>query len=179
MLRLLSSFICLFYTVESQTTCLGDVNSDSIVDVNDLLNVLSVFSESGDLNEDVDRNGSVDVNDILLTLSNYGETCSLDNIVCNRGEECGGQVWNDCGTSCPLICSEPEIMMCNMMCNPEYQCPSNLWWDRERSECVEQTDCTISLPPDIAIGRPYINNNKNSVADCINIANDWTNKFDS
>ena len=43
MLRLLYSVICLFYTVKSQTTCLGDVNSDSIVDVNDLLNVLSRF----------------------------------------------------------------------------------------------------------------------------------------
>ena len=173
MLRLLYSFICIFYTVECQTNCVGDVNSDSIVDVNDLLNVLSRFSENGDLNEDVDMNGSVDVNDILLTLSNYGETCNVGNIVCNRGNDCGGQVWNDCGTSCPLICSEPEIMMCNMMCNPEYQCPSNLWWDSEISECVEQTDCSIVLPPDIAIGRPYTIDNKNNLAKCINIVNDW------
>jgi len=177
-MNFLLSIFSLFSFVTGQQVCVGDIDGNGSIDVNDLLGVLTRFSESGDLNEDINDDGVVDVNDILILLSNYGELCSLDNIVCNRGEECGGQVWNDCGTSCPLICSEPEIMMCNMMCNPEYQCPSNLWWDRERSECVEHSDCTISLPPDIAIGRPYINNNKNSVANCIDGDSDWTNKFE-
>lgn len=32
---------------------------------------------------------------------------------CALGDECGGQVWNDCGTSCPLICGQ-LVGMCNM-----------------------------------------------------------------
>ena len=178
MIHLLLNFFSLFYFVNSQYVCIGDINGDNVVDVNDLLGVLTRFSESGDLNEDINDDGVVDVNDILILLSNYGGICNSGDIICNRGEECGGQVWTDCGTSCPLICSEPEIIMCNGMCNAEYQCPSNLWWDRETNNCVEQNDCTISLPPDIAIGRPYINDNKNSVSGCITGESDWINKFE-
>jgi hypothetical protein len=174
MIKFLFSFLSLFSFVDSQHVCVGDIDNSNTVDVNDLLGVLTRFSERGDLNEDINDDGVVDVNDILILLSNYGQTmCNNDNMICNLGQECGGQVWNDCGTNCPLICSEPEIMMCNMMCNPAYQCPSNLWWNREINNCVEQTECTISLPPDIAIGRPYINNNKNSVSGCINMDSDW------
>tara|TARA_B100000768_G_C11094185_1_gene296269 strand:- start:172 stop:717 length:546 start_codon:yes stop_codon:yes gene_type:complete len=181
-MNFLLSIFSLFSFVTGQQVCVGDIDGNGSVDVNDLLGVLTRFSESGDLNEDINDDGLVDVNDILILLSNYGQTLcnndNNDNMICNLGQECGGQLWTDCGTSCPLICSEPEIMMCNMMCNAEYQCPSNLWWDREINNCVEQTDCTISLPPDIAIGRPYINNNKNSVSGCIDSDSDWINKFE-
>ncbi len=32
---------------------------------------------------------------------------------CRLGEECGGQTWNDCGSSCPLVCGQMQGM-CNM-----------------------------------------------------------------
>ena len=162
-----------FMNVNRQEICIGDIDSNNIVDVNDLLGILSRFSETGDLIEDIDHNEIVDVNDILLTLSNYGENCNNDEITCNLNEDCGGQIWTECGSSCPLICSEPEPMICNEMCNIGYQCPSNMWWDNETKECVEYDNCSIQLPPDIAIGRPYITNNKNSLSKSINIVNDW------
>ena len=177
-MNFLLSIFSLFSFVTGQQVCVGDIDGNGSIDVNDLLGVLTRFSESGDLNEDINDDGVVDVNDILILLSNYGELCNTGDIICNLGQECGGQLWTDCGTSCPLICSEPEIMICNSMCNAEYQCPSNLWWDREINNCVEQTECTISLPPDIAIGRPYITDNKNSVSECIDTDSDWINKFE-
>ena len=167
-----------FTNVNSQEICAGDIDSNNIVDVNDLLGVLSRFSETGDLIEDIDHNEIVDVNDILLTLSNYGVNCNNDEITCNFNEDCGGQIWTECGTSCPLICSEPEPIMCNEMCNVGYQCPSNMWWDNETKECVDRNNCLIQLPPNIAIGRPYIVGNKNSFSKSINTVNDW-NKFSS
>lgn len=159
--------------VNSQEICVGDIDGNHIVNVNDLLGVLSRFSETGDLIEDIDHNEIIDINDILLTLSNYGENCNDNEITCNLNEDCGGQIWTECGTSCPLICSESVPMICNEMCNIGYQCPSNMWWDNEIRECVESDNCHRQLPPDIAIGRPYINNNTYMVSRSINTWNDW------
>jgi len=164
----------------SQDLCLGDVDDNLIVDVNDLLGVLSQFSQEGDLVEDIDMSGSVDVNDILMTLSNFGTDCNdvpvtEPEIPCVLGDECGGQVWNECGTSCPPLCGSPEPMMCNMMCNVGFQCPNSLWWDDVTNTCVEREMCqeVISLPPDIAIGRPFLKKNENQVAVPIESDNDW------
>jgi hypothetical protein len=164
----------------SQDLCLGDVDDNLIVDVNDLLGVLSQFSQEGDLVEDIDMSGSVDVNDILMTLSNFGTDCNdvpvtEPEIPCVLGDECGGQVWNECGTSCPPLCGSPEPMMCNMMCNVGFQCPNSLWWDDVTNTCVEREMCqeVKSLPPDIAIGRPFLKKNENQVAVPIESDNDW------
>ena len=97
MIKFLFSFLSLFSFVDSQHVCVGDIDNSNTVDVNDLLGVLTRFSERGDLNEDINDDGVVDVNDILILLSNYGQTmCNNDNMICNLGQECGGQVWNDC-----------------------------------------------------------------------------------
>ena len=86
--------------------------------------------------------------------------CCADRApACTQGADCGGQVWNDCGTSCPLICGQPEAQMCNMMCNAAFQCPSRTpWWDDVAGTCVSVDACTIGLPggPDLAIGRPFL-----------------------
>jgi hypothetical protein len=51
------------------------------------------------------------------------------------GTNCGGQVWNDCGTSCPEMCGTPPPMMCNMMCNAAWQCPGGTCWDAAVGAC--------------------------------------------
>ncbi|MCH2153220.1 MAG: hypothetical protein MK089_07765 [Phycisphaerales bacterium] len=52
--------------------CPGDLTGDGVVNVND---VLAVISEWGTANGDVDGDGATTVNDILLILSVFGESC--------------------------------------------------------------------------------------------------------
>jgi len=172
--------------ISSQEICVGDIDNNLSVDVNDLLGVLSNFGLEGDIIEDIDMNGQVDVNDILSVLSNYGIDCNdevypedplIDPVepTCVLGDDCGNQVWTDCGTSCPPICGSPEPMICNMMCNIGYQCPQGQWWDNDTGNCVESESCSeiFILPPDIAIGRPFMKETKNIVSDIVYEKNDW------
>ena len=181
--------------ISSQDVCLGDIDNNLSVDVNDLLGVLSNFGLEGDIIEDIDMNGQVDVNDILGVLSNYGTECNNvvypeDPIIipeplpteplpneptCVLGDDCGNQVWTECGTSCPPICGSPEPMICNMMCNVGYQCPQGQWWDNDTGNCVDPESCSeiFILPPDIAIGRPFLKETKNIVSDIVYEKNDW------
>ena len=93
---------------------------------------------------------------------NFDTDCATDAAdrapSCTQGTDCGGQVWNDCGTSCPALCGEPPMMMCNMMCNAAFQCPNALSWDGVVGACVSADDCTTQfvLPPGMAIGRPFL-----------------------
>ena len=154
--------------------------------------VMSFFSQYDNIYSqelclgDTDNNLSVDVNDILLVLSNFGTECN--NVVypedplpiepnCVLGDDCGNQVWTECGTSCPPICGSPEPVMCNMMCNVGYQCPHGLWWDAVTGNCVEACDELVSLPPDIAIGRPFLKETKNIISDIVYEKNDWNEVF--
>ncbi len=183
---MIGKFMTLFSLINaSYSQCIGDTNSDNIVDVNDVLNILSSYGQYNDVYSD----SIVDVNDLLLVLSRFSETCETcvccpagaqclvpDPVCCNEaceiGDNCGGQVWSDCGTSCPLVCGNAAPTMCNMMCNSVYQCPSNLWWDDTNKLCVVGNDCQDELPPGIAIGRPYID--KVVVQSCVTESNgDW------
>jgi hypothetical protein len=177
--------------VYSQELCVGDIDNNLTVDVNDLLGVLSNFGLEGDIIEDIDMNGQVDVNDILGVLSNYGTECNAEPLptdpipidplepTCVLGDDCGNQVWTECGTSCPPICGSPEPMICNMMCNVGYQCPHGLWWDDDTGYCVISDECSeiFILPPDIAIGRPFLKETKNIVSDIVYEKNDWNEVF--
>lgn len=176
----------MFQTIDSQAPCLGDIDNNLSVDVNDLLGILSNFGMEGVIREDIDMNGSVDVNDILLVLSNFGMDCSVEPLPdeplpdehlpeCVLGDDCGDQVWTECGTSCPPICGSPEPMICNMMCNVGYQCPHGLWWDGDTGNCVSLESCSepLILPPDIAIGRPFLKETKNILSDIVYEKNDW------
>ena len=56
--------------------CLGDVTGDLLVDVNDLLQLLSAFGQSGgDLAADLDADLLVNVDDLLMLLGRFGSTC--------------------------------------------------------------------------------------------------------
>lgn len=184
MFKLFTFFMGIFSqynNIYSQEICVGDIDNNLSVDVNDLLGVLSNFGSEGDIIEDIDMNGVVDVNDLLGILSNYGTECNALIIHepvetnCVLGDDCGNQIWTDCGTSCPPICGSQEPTMCNMMCNVGYQCPHDLWWDNDTGNCVSSESCseTFILPPDIAIGRPFIKNNSNIHSLIVYEKNDW------
>jgi hypothetical protein len=190
MSKLLTFFVGvtnMFQPINSQAPCLGDIDNNLSVDVNDLLGVLSNFGLEGDISEDIDNNLSVDVNDILIVLSNYGTECNDEPILtdpldptCVLGDDCGGQVWSECGTSCPPICGSPEPMMCNMMCNAGYQCPGDRqWWDNDTGNCVNAESCSeiFILPPGVAIGRPFLKETKNIISDIVYEKNDWNEVF--
>ena len=65
-----------YNNIYSQEVCVGDIDNNLSIDVNDLLGVLSNFGLEGDIIEDIDNNLIVDVNDILSVLSNYGTECN-------------------------------------------------------------------------------------------------------
>ncbi|MCH2132493.1 MAG: S8 family serine peptidase [Phycisphaerales bacterium] len=58
--------------VEGETPCAGDANSDGVVDVNDVLAVISAYGPCTDCDEDFDDDNVVGVNDILILLEGYG-----------------------------------------------------------------------------------------------------------
>ena len=54
--------------------CIGDINGDDTVDVNDVLQLLSAWGEDcDDCPSDVNGDGEIDVNDVLELLSNFGD----------------------------------------------------------------------------------------------------------
>lgn len=58
---------------------------------------------------------------------------------CALHSDCGGQLWNECGTSCPLICGVARASVCNMMCNAQYECPYMTCFDEAAGVCQTQT----------------------------------------
>lgn len=58
------------------TVCPGDTNGDSVVDIEDLANVLAVFGEPGPGSVgDTDGDGDTDLDDLSQVLANFGEAC--------------------------------------------------------------------------------------------------------
>ena len=60
---------------DAQVECVGDVTGDLLVDVNDLLGLLSAFGQTGELAEDITSDLVVDVNDLLALLGEFGSSC--------------------------------------------------------------------------------------------------------
>ena len=61
---------------EDEGLCPSDLTDDGVIDVNDLLALLSAFGNSGArLRADIDEDEDVDVDDLLSLLSDYGGTC--------------------------------------------------------------------------------------------------------
>jgi len=59
-------------TCDEVEPCLGDIDGDGIVTVDDVLAVLSHFGESWSGPEDLNGDGVIDVNDLLLILAAWG-----------------------------------------------------------------------------------------------------------
>ena len=62
---------------EDEGLCRSDLTDDGVIDVNDLLALLSAFGNSGAglRAADIDEDEDVDVDDLLSLLSDYGGTC--------------------------------------------------------------------------------------------------------
>jgi len=76
---------------------------------------------------------------------------------CAMGEECGGQVANECGSACPAAC-DAEDSFCASVCVNGFFCPNGQTWDVGVSSCVSPEDCSVGggdLPPGVAMGRPF------------------------
>ena len=56
-------------------------------------------------------------------------------LLCAQGEDCGGQVWTDCGSACPEVCGAETAMMCTMNCVAEYQCPAGVCFSDVSGAC--------------------------------------------
>ena len=78
--------------------------------------------------------------------------------VCAQGDDCGGQVRNECGSSCPDTCGAPAGF-CNMMCVNGFFCPSGMAFHVDAGECreiINQAAMECREPPQIAVGRPFM-----------------------
>jgi len=63
---------------------------------------------------------------------------------CVEDHQCpSNQVWNDCGTACPLRCGEDIQKLCTLECVIGCACPHNMWLTDD-GECVREEQC----PPD-------------------------------
>ena len=88
----------------------------------------------------------------------FVEGGSAEPEVCEQGADCGGQIPNECGSSCPATCGAP-VMMCNMMCVDGFFCPSGQAFHVDAGECrqiVNQASMECFEPPQIAQGRPFM-----------------------
>ena len=52
--------------------------------------------------------------------------------------DCGGQVYTECGSSCPRVCGQP-MGACNMMCWQGFACPSGLAFNTETGQCEDDS----------------------------------------
>merc|ERR1712183_957244 len=50
------------------------------------------------------------------------------------------QVWNECGTACPLQCGEDRPEWCTYNCVIGCACPDNMWMTND-GNCVAEQDC--------------------------------------
>ncbi|MEE2907660.1 MAG: right-handed parallel beta-helix repeat-containing protein [Planctomycetota bacterium] len=60
--------------VPDECQCPGDATGDGLVDVNDVLYLISVW-DTPNSNADFDGNGLVDADDVIILLNHYGESC--------------------------------------------------------------------------------------------------------
>jgi len=55
------------------------------------------------------------------------------------------QVWNECGTACPLRCGEEEPAVCTYNCVIGCACPDGLWLTDD-GQCVREQECPELYP---------------------------------
>jgi hypothetical protein len=62
-------------SLEPEGDCLGDLDSDASIGVNDVLLLLADFGCATNCDSDLDNNGVVAVTDVLLMLGAFGDIC--------------------------------------------------------------------------------------------------------
>ena len=58
--------------IEDSETIPGDVNDDGVVNISDLLIIISDWGPCDGCSSDVNADGAVDVTDLLLAIANWG-----------------------------------------------------------------------------------------------------------
>ena len=62
-------------SLEPNDACLGDLDNDAFIGVNDVLLLLSDFGCTNNCNSDLDNDGVVAVGDVLMMLGAFGASC--------------------------------------------------------------------------------------------------------
>lgn len=100
-----------FFAGLSASSCVGDLDGDGEVGVNDLLTLLAEFSAcTGDCQGDLDGDGDVDVEDVLAMIQYWGMTCDTQGACCLPDGTCdyitgaacdaAGGLWSGSLSSC-------------------------------------------------------------------------------
>ena len=58
--------------IDECQTCMGDVNGDNTLGVNDLLAIIDAWGACTDCPADIDGDGAVNVTDLLYIVGNWG-----------------------------------------------------------------------------------------------------------
>ena len=62
----------LISNLQHKEPCLADTNADGVVDITDLLSMISQWGDCDNCASDVNDDGTVDINDLLIVISNWG-----------------------------------------------------------------------------------------------------------
>ena len=62
----------LVFCADFKEPCLADTNADGVVDITDLLSMISQWGDCDNCAGDVNDDGTVDINDLLIVISNWG-----------------------------------------------------------------------------------------------------------
>jgi hypothetical protein len=62
-------------TLFPEPSCPGDLNDNYLIDVSDLLGMLSEFGCSSNCNDDLDGDGTIGISDLLILLGGLGLPC--------------------------------------------------------------------------------------------------------
>eukprot|EP01043_Picozoa_sp_COSAG02_P043719 COSAG02_NODE_3835_length_6173_cov_2.602898_2_plen_347_part_00 len=71
---------------------------------------------------------------LLLLLVTVGDEAQAQP-ACTQGADCGGQVFRQWGTACPLVCGQPAREMCTEACVQEHQCPDGQCFNEQTGVC--------------------------------------------
>jgi hypothetical protein len=129
----------------SDSTCAGDVNGDSVVNVNDLLVVINQWGPCGGCSGDTNGDGVVDVTDLLTVINGWGPCSNLMScdghcgVLAPGGCSCHPSCFTS-GNCCEDICKSCEFMGCNGSCAGACGgiAPAGCWCD---SQCAQFYDC--------------------------------------
>lgn len=145
------------------SSCAGDISGDGVINVSDVLSMLSAFGSS-DGPSDVNADGIVNVSDVLELLSSFGQICSSALTTVAPVAACG------CANGEANICCMallPSCMACSQCCTEDEYCAEN----------AGSPSCGGGEEPVIAIGRPFIVQDAAVLAVVVDEGSDWVGEL--
>jgi hypothetical protein len=103
------------------------------------------YDDSFSYDDDADDDDDDQDEDDDVFEGDYGLTSLFDDDYSDSEEsqdhDCpNNQVWNECGTACPLQCGEDRPEWCTYNCVIGCACPDNMWMTND-GNCVAEQDC--------------------------------------